>query len=197
MPDGKTQAVEVTRTQAQMALMALLFTALTALSAVIKIPLSPVPVTLQVFVVLLSGLILGPVWGPASQAAYLAMGLLGAPVFAAPPYAGPVVLFGPTGGYLMGFVLAAGVTGWLSGALGRKSRAGRLGSFIACLGGIAVIYSLGTCWLAAWLSLHGRGSYLAFKLGVRPFILVDLIKGLVAALLYGSTWVKRILRLGT
>ena len=102
---------------------ALAFAALTGIGAVLRVPLSPVPVTMQVFFALLAGLALGPVWGPASQAAYILMGLCGAPFFAAAPYAGPAVLFGPTGGYLWGFVLAA----WAAGLIGEKARRRRAG----------------------------------------------------------------------
>ncbi|WP_287154086.1 biotin transporter BioY [Candidatus Solincola tengchongensis] len=162
------------------AVKALLFAALTGIGAVIRIPLSPVPVTMQVFFVLLSGLVLGPFWGMASQIAYLLMGLCGAPFFAAPPHAGPLVLFGPTGGYLWGFVLAAGIAGWAS----RIGPAGsgflkipvRLLPIAACLAGLAAIYICGASWLAAWLALHGKDAALAFELGVKPFILVDLAK---------------------
>lgn len=164
----------------QSAARALLFAALTGIGAAIRIPLRPVPVTMQVFFVLLSGLILGPFWGMASQMTYLVMGLCGAPFFAAPPHAGPLVLFGPTGGYLWGFVLAAGITGWISrikpaGSVPQKLLTSLL-PIGACLAGLAVIYICGVSYLAAWLSLHGKDASSAFELGVKPFILVDLAK---------------------
>ena len=174
---------------------ALLFAALTGIGALIRIPLSPVPVTMQVFFVLLSGMALGPFWGPASQVLYLSMGASGAPFFAAPPYAGPAVLFGPTGGYLWGFVLAAGVAGWACRALtGRNNQEGRLsglGLLYAGIAGTATIYGAGAAWLSAWLSLHGASASLVWELGVKPFILVDLAKAGAAAALAGFLPRKR------
>lgn len=181
--------------EGEMLVRAVLFAALTGIGALLRIPTSPVPVTMQVFFVLLSGMVLGPTWGAASQLIYLCMGLCGAPFFAAPPFAGPAVLFGPTGGYLWGFVAAAGAAGWVSEALSRRwrnrGRAGGLGYLCAGLAGIAVIYIPGTAWLAAWLGLHGANAPAAFALGVRPFILPDLIKAAAAAAMAGPLTRKR------
>ena len=169
----------------ELAARALLFAALTGIGALMRIPTSPVPVTMQVFFVLLSGMVLGPYWGAASQLIYLGMGLCGAPFFAAPPYAGPAVLFGPTGGYLWGFVAAAFAAGWVSRTLTSRprwqARIPGLGYTCAGIVGIAIIYATGTTWLGAWLSLHGAGASAAFELGVKPFILVDLLKAMAAA----------------
>jgi biotin transport system substrate-specific component len=173
--------------EGEMLARAVLFAALTGIGALIRIPTSPVPVTMQVFFVLLSGMVLGPFWGATSQVIYLCMGLCGAPFFAAPPYAGPVVLFGPTAGYLWGFVAAAGAAGWVSRYLSSQPLARRRipGAAYLCasLAGIMIIYTAGTAWLAAWLSLHGAGASMAFELGVKPFILVDLMKAAAAAAL--------------
>jgi biotin transport system substrate-specific component len=164
-----------------------LFAVLTGMGAVLRIPLSPVPVTMQVFFVLLSGFVLGPVWGPASQALYLVMGVSGAPFFAAPPHAGPLVLFGPTGGYLWGFVLASLVTGWtrerfLSAGTGRNSPSA-LVPLAASLAGTAAIYLCGGAWLGTWLGVQGHNPALVFELGVKPFILADLAKAAAVSLL--------------
>ncbi|OFW57403.1 MAG: hypothetical protein A2V52_05590 [Actinobacteria bacterium RBG_19FT_COMBO_54_7] len=167
-----------------MAVLALLFATLTGIGALLKVPLSPVPMTMQVFFVLLSGLCLGPVWGPASQLAYLCMGLCGAPFFAAAPYAGPAVLFGPTGGYLWGFVVASGMVGFISFSYRSKKPAQRklfLLVILSNLAGIAVIYFLGTSWLAVWLGSSGKSTSMAFNLGVKPFILIDILKAIAAA----------------
>ncbi len=163
---------------------AVLFAALTGLGAMIRIPLSPVPVTMQLFFVILSGLVLGPFWGMVSQAVYLLMGFCGAPFFAAPPHAGPLVLFGPTGGYLWGFILAAGCTGWISRNLsgrGWRRLPGKLSVPLACLAGLAAVYACGATWLGTWLSMQGKNAALAWRLGVKPFILVDLAKAAAAA----------------
>ena len=182
--------VKPTLWEAEWAAWALLFAALTGMGAIMRVPLSPVPLTMQVFFVLLSSIVLGPVWGPLSQLAYLAMGLCGAPFFAAPPHAGPAVLFGPTGGYLWGFVLASAVTGWLSAAVRRRARGRRSAAnaylLLSGLAGVVAIYAAGTGWLAAWLGALGKDSSLAFALGVRPFIAPDLAKAALAALAAGS-----------
>ncbi len=152
------------------------FTALTALAARIAIylPFTPVPITLQVLMVILCGLLLGSKRGALSQLEYLAAGLMGLPVFAGGK-AGPAVLLGPTGGYLLSFPLAAFVAGWVEERLelGHKTSA-----FLASLAAITVIYLGGTAWLVVWL---GGSLTRAWTLGVRPFILVDLIKALLAA----------------
>jgi len=169
-----------------MAAAALLFAALTGIGAVIRIPLSPVPVTMQVLFVLLSGLVLGPAWGPASQLMYLAMGACGAPFFAAPPHAGPAVLFGPTGGYLWGFVLASAAAGWIAGgdaSTTERSAARALELALAGAAGIAAIYLAGASWLGTWLGMNGKSPLLAYRLGIRPFILIDILKAVMAAAL--------------
>ena len=88
-----------------------LFTALMILGAYIRIPIGPVPVTLSSFFVLLAGVILGSGWGTASVGIYLLLGALGLPVFTA---GGGLALFaGPTGGYLLGFLPAAFLAGFI------------------------------------------------------------------------------------
>ena len=176
--------------EGEMLARALLFAALTGIGALLRIPTSPVPVTMQVFFVLLSGLVLGPYWGALSQVLYLGMGLCGAPFFAAAPYAGPAVLFGPTGGYLWGFVLAAAACGWTSQRLSarpfRRAVFKGGGYMLACLVGITAVYICGTTWLGVWLSMNGASASMAFTLGVKPFILADLLKAGVAGLSVGT-----------
>ena len=94
---------------------AALFAALTAAVSPIRIPLgfTPVPITLQTLMVLLSGAILGARYGALSQVLYLSVGILGLPVFAGGS-SGLPVLFGPTGGYLLSYPIAAFCIGWLS-----------------------------------------------------------------------------------
>lgn len=155
---------------------------LTALGAQVQLPIGPVPFTLQVVFVLLSGLVLGGKLGAASQIEYLALGLAGAPVFAQGK-SGLFALLGPTGGYLVGFVLAAYVAGSLAEpVVGSR----RIRFFIAGLAGTAGIYLCGALWLATWLSA-GRGTSWtaelasAWQIGVVPFLLVDGLKALVAS----------------
>ncbi len=174
-----------------------LFAALTALGArvVIPLPFTPVPVTLQVLFPLLAGLLLGSKRGALSQAEYLAAGLAGLPVFAKGG-AGLAYLFGPTGGYLLGFVVAAFVVGELA----TKMRAStKTATFLASLGGVAVIYLCGALWLAAWLRMVNHlapSSCLiqAWKLGVLPFIAVDVAKALAVAGVKegGQQWLESI-----
>jgi biotin transport system substrate-specific component len=150
-----------------------LFAAATALSARVTIPLpfTPVPITLQVIVVLLAGLVLGPIAGAASQLAYLTAIAAGLPLDA--NALGPAALAGPTAGYLVGFVPAAFLAGWLAERLPAR----RGSRFLAALAGLAIIYLVG----AAWLARYVGGVRAAWMLGVAPFILVDLGKALVAA----------------
>lgn len=119
-----------------------LFADLTAVAAKITIPLPPVPLTLQTAAVLLSGAVLGSGAGAASQALYLAMGLVGLPVFAAG--GGLSYVLSPTFGYLAGFVGGA----WLTGRLLEIRQAERFrGFFMAMMAGLVVIYSAGLVFL--------------------------------------------------
>ena len=90
------------------------FCLLTWAGALVRIPIpgTPVPMTLQTIPVLLSGAVLGPAGGGASQALYLLLGLSGAPAFSG-GNSGLAHLAGPTGGYLVGFFLGASLVGWL------------------------------------------------------------------------------------
>jgi biotin transport system substrate-specific component len=169
---------------------ALAFAALTGIGALLRVPLYPVPVTMQVFFVLLAGLLLGPRWGAASQLAYLAMGACGAPFFAAPPHAGPTVLFGPTGGYLWGFVAGAFVAGVARDHIvsrGRGAATSALALFAAGLAAIAAIYLCGTAWLSVWLGSISS----AWRKGVLPFILPDAVKAGGAAAVASWELAKR------
>jgi biotin transport system substrate-specific component len=119
-----------------------LFAALTAVGAFVRVPLPLVPFTLQVPAVLLSGIVLGPWLGAASQMAYLMSGLLGLPVFAAG--GGPGYVLAPTFGFLVGFVVAAPVVGL---AAGDPARSGTPRIALALALGILAIYLVGVPWL--------------------------------------------------
>ncbi len=122
----------------------LIFTALTALSARITIllPFTPVPITLQVLMVLLAGLTLGAKDGALSQIIYVAVVAIGVPADA--QGIGAAVFASATAGYLVGFIPAAFISGWLA----EKGARGHRGwSFIASLIGVAVIDFSGTVWL--------------------------------------------------
>ncbi|MDH7601748.1 MAG: biotin transporter BioY [Armatimonadota bacterium] len=151
--------------------------ALTAASAQVcfYLPGNPVPVTFQVFAVALCGMLLGPRLAAVSQMEYLVAGVLGLPVFAG-FRCGMSALAGPTGGYLVAFVPAAYVIGFLAwrftGSLAGLAAAG--------FTGVAVIYTLGRAWLAIWLGdVNSLNSWI---LGVLPFVGLDLVKVTIAAL---------------
>ena len=145
-----------------------------ALAAQVVVPLSPVPVTLQPLAVLAVGGVLGARAGGAALVLYLALGLLGLPVFAAGG-AGIGRLLGPTGGYLLAFPVAAALCGYL---VGRAP--GLLGTLLACAAGMVVIHLGG----GAQLALLGGDPALALRVGVVPFLTGDLLKiGLAAAVI--------------
>jgi biotin transport system substrate-specific component len=149
-----------------------LFAALIAGGAFAAIPLGPVPFTLQVFAVLLAGMVLGPRLGALSVVAYLALGLL-APVYAGGA-SGLGALLGPTGGYLIAFIPAVVLTGYIAtrGApsVPRLVAAGSIG--------LLPIYAMGATWLAAQLGLSATA---AVTVGVLPFVTMDVVKVLLAA----------------
>jgi len=157
--------------------------ALTAMAAQWRFPLpfTPVPITGQTFAVLLTGAALGWKLGATGQLLYLAIGALGAPVFSNGG-GGMEVITGATGGYLIGFIFAAGLVGWL--AERRQDRTFPT-MFTAFLLGSAVIYGFGVVGLMA-----STGWPLAEALakGVVPFLVGDLIKASAAGLLLPGAW---------
>lgn len=143
------------------------FAMATAFGAKVAIPLpgTPVPFTLQAVFVLLAGAILGPGLGAASQAAYLAVGALGAPVFALGGGLG--YLLGPTGGYLLAFPAAAFAVGVIAGRTG-----GVLRTLTGLVAGMAIIQLGGMIGLAAVTG----GIDQAFSQGVGPFLALGVVK---------------------
>ncbi len=150
----------------------LVFALATALGARIVVPLpgTPVPFTLQVVCVLLSGALLGPRVGAASQLAYVMVGAMGAPIFAAG--GGIAYLLGPTGGYLLAFPVAA----YAVGAISRS--AGVLRLTLAFTVGVLIIHAGGAAWLAVITGDLGQ----AILMGVGPFLLFDIVKIALASL---------------
>lgn len=151
-------------------------TALLTLSAKINLPLPYVPMTLQTLVVLMIGAVYGWRLGTATVIAYLAEGAIGWPVFAG-PVGGLAPLMGPTAGYLIGFVAAAFVTGWLS-ERGWDRSVPLL--FVAMGVGHVIILAAGFAWLAFGMKL---GVEKAWLVGVAPFVAASLIKNALGAAL--------------
>lgn len=154
---------------------------LIALSARLRIdlPFSPVPVTGQTFAILLVAAALGRTLGFSSVVAYLIEGLLGAPVFAGGT-AGPAVLAGPTGGYLIGFALAALVVG----SLAERGWDRRFITAVpAMLLGEVAIYLVGLPWLARFVGVPQ-----VFAAGLVPFLVGDVYKLVLAALVLPVAW---------
>jgi biotin transport system substrate-specific component len=130
--------------------------------------------------------VLGPRLAAASQVLYLLLGVAGFPVFAASPILpqGAGRLLGPTGGFLMAYPLAAAVTGWLAG---RGFDRRYLTSILAMLAGLAMLFAGGVLWLA--YGPHGAaGLRTALAAGFYPFVLPDILKVAVAALILPSVW---------
>jgi len=153
---------------------------LTGLAAQVSIHtgLSPVPFTLQTLSVLVVGAALGSVRGLLSMLLYLLGGMVGVPWYANQEHGWG----GPAFGYILGFVVAAGLVGALA-----KRGADRhvVSTVLLMIAGSVVIYLIGTVWLAVDLHI---GSVEAFKLGVRPFLATDAIKIALAALAFPAAW---------
>lgn len=143
-------------------------------AAHVRIPMWPVPVTMQTFAILTVGAVYGPTLAGASLLAYLGLGALGVAVFTGNGEAqgGLAYMVGPTGGYLVGFLLAAIVVGWLA-RRGWDRTTIRLGA--ALLAGNAIIYLLGLAWMAA-LFASSNGIAWVLKWGIINFLPGDLLK---------------------
>jgi biotin transport system substrate-specific component len=164
----------------RMAVLAVLGSALVAVSAQINVPMIPVPMTLQTLAVLVVGGAYGSRLGAATLGLYALEGLVGLPVFAEMK-AGPAVLAGPTGGYIIGFIFAAGLVGWLAE---RGWDRNIFKMFAAMVLGAAVLYVPGL----AWLHLFTNGLQQTFDWGLGPFIVGDLVKAALGALAFPAAW---------
>ena len=152
--------------------LASLMAALIAVGGYIAVPIGPVPIVLQNLFVLVAALLLGSRWGSAAVAVYLLAGACGLPVFAGGG-GGIGHLFGPRGGYLFGFLLAAFVVGKISELSGRSPLVEIVGMIIGSL----LIYAVGVPWLKTILGFdYGK----ALAVGMYPFVIGDILK-IVAA----------------
>ncbi len=158
--------------------------ALTALAAQwrIEVPFTPVPITGQTFAVLLTGAALGTTLGASGQLLYVVAGVLGAPVFSGREGGWQYIKTGGTAGYLLGFIVAAGLIGYMA-----ERRQDRTFStmFTAFVLGSAVIYSLGVVGL---MIAFGMSLPEAVVAGVVPFVVGDIIKAAAAGLLLPGAW---------
>ena len=152
--------------------LALVGSFLLTVSAKTQIPFWPVPLTMQTFVVMVLALGYGSRLATATVALYLAQGALGMPVFA--EGGGMVYFTGPTGGYLLGFLPAAALMGWLA-ERGWHRTVGR--ALAACLAGDAIMFACGVAWLSVLI-----GPARAVTGGLLPFLPGDALKVVVAAI---------------
>ena len=152
-----------------------LLAALMAAGAVISIPIGPVPIVLQNMFVFLAGLLLGSRWGLAGVAVYLLTGACGLPVFAG-GLGGIGRIVGPTGGYLMGYLPAVFVAGYISEKTGKRFG----GDILAMICATVVLYACGVTWLKILTGMTWSKTLLA---GMLPFLIGDALKIVAAALI--------------
>lgn len=173
---------------ARNALLALVGTLALTVSAKTQIPFWPVPMTMQTFIVLVIGTAYGMRLGVATVALYLIEGALGLPVFAGTPEKGVglAYMMGPTGGYLLGFVAGAWLSGWLAE---RGFDRSPLRTLVAMSLGHALIFVFGVTWLAQLIGFEQ-----AFATGVMPFWAATIVKTLlgVATLPLAWKWIGRL-----
>jgi biotin transport system substrate-specific component len=158
-------------------------TALVAAAAQIsvKLPFTPVPITGQTFAVLLVGAALGAARGAASLGLYFLLGIVGAPIYAHHD-SGWDVITSASGGYIVGFILAAAVTGWLAERRWDRRFSSSIG---AMLTGNVIIYLVGLPWLAAVLNTNLEKT---LEYGLYPFVPGDTFKLYLAAVALPAAW---------
>ncbi|MGB4593305.1 MAG: biotin transporter BioY [Coriobacteriia bacterium] len=165
----------MTRSRTHRTVLAGLMASLIAAAAWVSIPAGEVPVTLQTLAIVLLALVLDPAAAFAAVGAYVLAGLIGLPVFAG-GRAGLAVLAGPTGGFLVGFILGAAAGAWV-----RRLLASRMSSLAADV--LAAITVLGVVYLLGWAHIAfvlGVGPGGAFTAAVIPFVLPDAVKAIAA-----------------
>lgn len=171
-------------TRARHLALILIGTALIALSAriYILIPGNPVPFTGQTFGVLLSAGALGFRRGVAASLLYVLLGVVGLPVFAEGKH-GLAILLGPSGGYLIGFVVASALVGRLAELGWDRNLIGGIGAMI--IGSVA-IYAVGVPWLA--FTYFGGDLVKGVASGMLPYLLWDAVKLVLAAAAFPAAW---------
>jgi biotin transport system substrate-specific component len=151
-----------------------------AVAAQINIPMIPVPMTLQTLAVLSIGAAFGARLGAATLALYALEGAVGLPVFAQMK-AGAAIIAGPTGGYIVGFILAAALVGYLAEQGWSRNFVKMI---VASLLGAVVLYVPGL----VWLHQFANGWAQTFEWGITPFIYGDILKAVIAALGFQAAW---------
>jgi biotin transport system substrate-specific component len=154
---------------------------LTAGAAQVSVPIWPVPITGQTLAVLLVGSALGARRGALSMLVYALLGVVGLPVFA-DGSAGVGVLVGPSGGYIVGFVAAAALVGWVAERFGDRPLRNALLSFAL---GTVVTFVAGMAWLAVALGLDLQQT---LQYGLYPFVLGGVVKTLIGAGVISLGW---------
>ncbi len=155
-----------------------------AAQARISLPWSPVPVTLQTFTVLLAGILLGQWWGGASMAIYTGLGAAGIPWFSGGS-SGLAYLAGPTGGYILGFIMACLFIGYITDKY-KKSRSYVRILAIMLFANFILIYGFGLLQLGLWLRLvkgNMPSVITLLNMGALPFIIGDITKAVTAAVI--------------
>ena len=181
------QKIELNRI-AKIILITVLGTLVLTISAKIKIPFYPVPMTMQTFVVLFLGIVLGPKIGLLTISLYLFEGIFGLPVFAGTPEKGIGLIYftGPTMGYLIGFLVAVYLTGLF------KYDKGIINTFFKLIFSVSFIYIFGMIWLGILIGWDKP----IFKLGAQPFLLAELFKILLLLFLTPTLLkVKKLLKI--
>lgn len=171
------------RTQAMSIVLVLAAAALTAVAAQwsIVLPFTPVPITGQTFAVLLTGAALGTTLGAAGQLVYVGVGALGLPVFSEGG-SGWKVITGPTAGYLLGFVVAAALIGYMAERRQDRTFATMFTAFFI---GTVVIYGFG---MVGLMIVGDYGLLESFELGVAPFVIGDILKATAAGIVLPGAW---------
>ena len=161
-------------------LIAIVGSLLLTISAKIKIPFYPVPMTMQTFVVLFLGIVLGPKIGLLTVSLYLFEGIFGLPVFAGTPEKGIGFAYfaGPTMGYLIGFLIAT----YFAGSF--KYNKGLINTFFKLIFSVSLIYIFGLLWLGFLIGWDKP----IFQFGAQPFLLAELFKMLILSIIAGSLY---------
>jgi biotin transport system substrate-specific component len=172
------------------------FAVLTAVGGILSVPMPPVPFTMQTFFVLMSGLLLGPKYGPLSQVLYVVLGLIGLPVFAGGT-GGLQRVFSPTFGFLLGFIAASWLAGFLlSGRWFPRAKTLSqnfffcLAYFLICLAATALLYAvaLPCFYLNMKYLMKTPVSFMrTLQVALVPFIIPDLVKAVAAGALACNT----------